>query len=245
MIAWRSGDGVLEAAAAGATVFRYRFGPEVWKPYVESLRLPAGPELLADAPPDHPHHHGLWYGHGRVEAGGRFHDVWLERPGCGRIAHAGLELGSAGFVALGNWQAADGAVLARDRRSFQLEVAPDRLVVHLEYELCGDGVRLHGTNESGLPLVRPAPWLAARGGGRVRDSEGRTGEGEIFGRAAAWIDCVGPAGGLRLVDDPANLGRPTRWFVRDYGPLGPNDGLFDPAPRALPLRLRYTLEARP
>jgi hypothetical protein len=240
----RAGPESIEAVAAGEAVCRYRFAPGLWKPYVQVLRLPGGPNLLDDAPADHPHHHGLWFGHGRLEdASGGLHDVWLERPGCGRIVHLDLTAAPTGWVARAEWRAADGRPLARDRRSFRFEVGGDSVVLALEYELEGPGVRLRGTNEAGLPLLRPAPWIAARGGGRAHDSEGREGESGIFGQPAGWVDCSGPGGGLRVHGDPGNLGRPERWFVRDYGPFGPNDGHFDPEPRPLPLRLKYTVVA--
>jgi len=243
-----SGDGVT-ALAAGEVVCRYRWGPDRWKPCVDTLRLPAGPNLLEDAPADHPHHHGLWFGHGRVEGpDGRVHDLWLEREGCGRLAHTGLSTSRDGWSAEAEWRAADGGVLARDTRTFRLTLEPARLILRIEYTLSGAGIRLHGSNEAGLPHLRPAPWIAAHGGGRATDSEGRAGERGIFGREAAWVECAGTAGGatwaLRVLDDPANLGRPTRWFVRDYGPFSPNDAHFDPQPRSLPLHLRYTVLAR-
>lgn len=235
----------VEVRADAEAVLRYRFGAPLWKPYVQSLRLPGGPELLADAPEDHPHHHGLWFGHGRVEARGELHDLWLERPGRGRLVHTGLTLGVDGFRATADWLGADGRLLARDRRTFRVALGSDELALQIDYQLEGEGVRLHGSNEAGLPHLRPAPWIAARGGGGARDSEGRRGEKEIFGQSAAWVDYSGSGGGIRVLDDRANLGRPTRWFVRDYGPFSPNDGFFDPQPRGLPLHLRYTVVAHP
>ena len=246
MITYRVHGDALEASdASGFVLLRYRFGGHLWKPYIASLRFPGGPELLEDAPADHPHHHGLWFGHGRVEVGGRMHDLWLEGPGRGRIVHTGLTVEADGFVAEAAWHTVDGQVIARDRRGFRMDLGPEGLTLRIEYVLEGEGVRLHGSNEAGLPHLRPAPWIAARGGGVARDSEGRSGEKEIFGRPAACVDYSGALGGLRIVDDPTNLGRPTRWFVRDYGPFSPNDGFFDPEPRPLPLRLRYTVVAHP
>jgi hypothetical protein len=248
--AWRLGlvadDEGLRVLVHGEEVARYRYGADLWKPYLFPLRLPGGPCLLDDGPADHPHHHGLWFGHGRVDADGAVHDVWLERPGAGRIVHRGLELLPDGWVAAAEWQAADGAPLARDRRTFRLAVSADRLVVRVEYALWaaeGRTVRLRGTNEAGLPLVRPAPWLAARGGGRVVAPDGRAGEAELFGRPAPWVDAQGVrdgvAWGLAFVDeDPETL-----WFVRDYGPLGPNPAYFRGEATSLPLRRRCALVA--
>lgn len=242
------GRDALTVSWGGALLCRYRHGGHLPKPYLHPLHVPGGPDLLEDAPGDHPHHHGLWFGHGRVEeAQGGSHDLWLERPGCGRIAHDGLVLLPDGWEARGLWLAPDGRPLARDRRTFRLTVEADRVTLALDYRLEGPGIRLRGTNEAGLPHLRPAPWIAARGGGGAVDAEGRGGEAGIFGQAAAWVDYSGSwegtRYGLRVHDHPENPGHPTRWFVRDYGPFSPNDGFFDAAPVALPIRRRYTVTA--
>jgi len=243
-----NGPDALRVSSGGALICRYNHGTALWKPYVFPLHVPGGPNLLDDAPGDHPHHHGLWFGHGKVhDAQGASHDVWLERPGCGRIDHANVVLLRDGWEASATWRAADGHPLARDHRTFRVEVGADRVTLHVDYRLEGEGVHLQGTNEAGLPHLRPAPWITAQGGGGARDAQGREGEAGIFGRPAAWVDYGGTLDGtryaLRVDAHPENLGRPPRWFVRDYGPFSPNDGFFDGEPVALPLHYRFTVIA--
>lgn len=238
------GDAVL-IRQGEETLLRYCSGP--WKPGISTLRLPGGPDLLEDAPADHPHHHGIWFGHGRLLTPDGLVDCWLEKPGCGTIRTTALRAAAGGWEAAAEWLDPDGRVVARDERRFALSLASDRLVLQIAYRLEGEGVRLRGSNEAGLPHIRPAPWIAVRGGGRSRDSEGRAGEAGILGQAAAAVDCSGSRDGriwgLAMRDDPGNLGRPTRWFMRDYGPFSPNDGFFAPEPVALPLTRRYTVIA--
>jgi hypothetical protein len=51
--------GRVEFRYGDEVVLRYRATPDSRKQYVEELRTPNGVSLLADAPPDHPWHHGM------------------------------------------------------------------------------------------------------------------------------------------------------------------------------------------
>ena len=46
----------------GQPILRYMFDPRQYKPYVAGFSAPGGRNILRDAPPGHPHHHGLMYG---------------------------------------------------------------------------------------------------------------------------------------------------------------------------------------
>src|SRR5882724_10376990 len=103
----------------GQEYTRYQFCPSRWKPYLYPLRAANGLSLLADAPTDHRHHHGLWVGHGRVDDA----DFWLERHTSGKILHVKFvkldKSGeTAGFTALNHWEAASGDVMLKETRSF-------------------------------------------------------------------------------------------------------------------------------
>jgi hypothetical protein len=100
--------------------------------------------------------------------------------------------------------------------------------------------------------VRLATPMTSAAGGRLRDSAGRVGEKEIWGREAAWCDGSGVASGHRvgvaLFAHPANEHR-SRVHARDYGlivlnPFGRRDfGQGDeqrvPLRRGEKLRLRF------
>src|SRR5215475_13400674 len=109
-------NGQLIVRIGGQEYTRYQYGAPRWKPYLYPLRAANGLSLLADAPTDHRHHHGLWVGHGRVDDA----DFWLERHNSGKIVHQGFENitnGKVGsFVAKSDWFAPDGTVKLRDKR---------------------------------------------------------------------------------------------------------------------------------
>lgn len=47
--------------AGESPVLQYRYNGVPFKPYVKELYTPGGVNVLLDAPPDHPHHHGLMF----------------------------------------------------------------------------------------------------------------------------------------------------------------------------------------
>ncbi len=244
--------GQLVVRIGGQEYARYAFGADRWKPYLYPLRAANGLSLLADAPTDHRHHHGIWVGHGRVDD----HDFWLERHNSGRIVHKGFEkivsggeLGS--FTELCDWISPKGSVILTDTRTITFHDTPVEARL-FDFELIlraptQNPVTLHPTNEAGMPHTRVAEGLTARSGGVLNNAEGKKNERETYKQRSPWIDCSGKLGrltcGIAVFDHPANPDFPTPWFTRDYGYFSPNYGFFqeDPivvAPRR-PLRLRY------
>ncbi|HEY2892588.1 MAG TPA: DUF6807 family protein, partial [Pirellulales bacterium] len=78
--------------------------------------------------------------------------------------------------------------------------------------------------ELGLGL-RVASPLAVKNGGRLTNSDGLSGEKQVWGKQADWCDYSGEidgqAVGVLLVPDPANFRR--SWFhARDYGFVAAN-----------------------
>ena len=60
-------------------VMEYRYGGDLFKPYVSKLFSPRGVNVLRDQIADHPHHHGLMFA---VSVDGV--DFWAETKACGR-----------------------------------------------------------------------------------------------------------------------------------------------------------------
>lgn len=110
-----------------------------------------------------------------------------------------------------------------------------------------------GQSNFGLLAVRVAKNISAHfGGGRLLSSENRSGEPEIFGQAARWVDYSGPAPpnehdvpreGIAYLDHRDNPSFPSHWHVREDGwmcaSLCMNSSLV--LRRASPLHLRYGL----
>ncbi|HEY8498744.1 MAG TPA: PmoA family protein [Limnochordales bacterium] len=251
-------DRAAVVRAPGGSVLRYVAGePPKRRPYVHPISLPGGPELTADRPPDHVHHHGLWVAHHRVESRGRIDDFYLERGPEGEIVHVGYEDvadsgDTVGFTALHRWVAPDGYSPLEDRweiRVGQYENGDVFIDFGLTLLAVEETVRLHTTNEGALPLIRVAPWLSGQNGGLITNSRGATREWMTFGRRAEWVDYSGPDAsgtwqGIAIFDHPSNPSFPSPWFTRDYGPFGPAPNCFDGdfviAPWR-PLLLRYRI----
>jgi len=225
-------------ATAGGEVVRYTIGPR--RPYLHPLRLPGGPPLTADAPADHPHHHGLWVGHHRVDSGHRCDGFYLERPEDGRIVHLDYSEVVAsgpvvGFGAHHRWEAPDGYAPLADYWDLRCGLYPNGdlwLDFRLTLWATASEVCLRSTNEAALPLIRVAEAIDGRHGGVLTSSRGGRGERFTFGRRAEWCDYAGPAlgdrwAGLAIFDHPANPAFPSPWFTRDYGPFGPHSNYFD------------------
>jgi hypothetical protein len=231
---------------------RYHFGANRMKPYLYPLRAVNGLSLLADAPTDHRHHHGIWVGHGRVEET----DCWQERHNSGRIVHrrfAEVESGETEghFTEECDWLDTENGLLLRDTRSFRFYDMPaESRIFDFEITLTapeGKTATLQPTNEAGIPHIRVAESLSPRGGGLLINAEGKRNERQTYRQRSNWVDCSGKLGrivcGIAVFDHPDNPEHPTPWFTRDYGPFSPNYGFFLSEPIEIdaerPLRLRY------
>ncbi len=237
----------------GEEYAQYHFGEHLWKPYLAPIRADNGLSLVADAPIDYRHHHGLWIGHGRVNG----EEFWHERYNSGRILHRTFEEVVSGDVGAWTetceWVAFDGTTQLQDRRRFTFYDMPaDRRAFDLDFTLsapAGASVRLDPTNEAGLPQIRAAEGLTGRSGGQMKNSEGQTNESGTYRRSASWIDCSGRLGrhtaGIACFVHPHNRDYPSQWFTRDYGPFAPNSAFFQEEPVEItperPLRRRYRI----
>ena len=247
-------NGQLIVRIGGQEYTRYQFGLPRWKPYLYPLRAANGLSLLADAPTDHRHHHGLWVGHGRVDDA----DFWLERHNSGKIVHKTFEkivsgADTASFTALNDWTAASGDVMLKDTCTFTFYDEPSEARA-FDFEIVVQSpdkrsVTLYPSNEAGLPHIRVAEGLAVKTGGTLTNAEGKINERGTYKQRSAWVDCSGRLGrlecGIAVFDHPGNPDHPTQWFTRDYGPLSPNHGFFQEDPIVItptePLRLRYRI----
>lgn len=261
MLSLRETPNGLDILVNGATVLSYADGSAGRKPYLHPLALPGGPVLTEDSPEDHLHHHGAWFAHHQVLVGGASWDFYLERGNAreGRQVHLSYDrLVSSGdivgFRAHHQWVPPTETPVARAtwdvRVSAEISGPEPRVLVDWDIMLAAvnEPLTLLPTNESAMPLIRPAPGLAVRGSGQLLNSRGQRNEGETFGRPAEWLDCSGLIGeqrcGIAIFDHPRNPAFPQPWFTRNYGPFGPHFSYFTPPlviPAWKPLLLRYRL----
>lgn len=248
----------------GWVIFRYLADGGAARPHLATICGPSGRNMVEDAPVDHLHHHGVWWGHGDVNGV----DYYLELPGSdgpanrGRVEHVGWRhIVDApprfGFVEDVAWRDHLGNTVITETRSVALHLVDER---HLTIDLASTymaqvDLAFGDTKESVLPGIRIAEALSGALGGTISNSRGGIGERDTFGLPAEWVDVSGArtphnrgeplVEGIACFDHPANPGHPTRWFTRAYGPVSPFSGHHFYEDRALPagdtLRLRHRL----
>ena len=234
---------------------RYRFGPDLQRPYWFPIKGPGDRSLTRighpHGPDHHRHHYSVWIAHQKVDG----HSFWEDDTGH-RIVCRGVRKyhdgdDAAYMVSDNDWLAGDRVVLKERRRC---EVRPDEggawfMIVDVELSAPGSEPVELGATPYGMFAVRMAKSIGvADGGGRILDSEGRVGENEVFRKPVRWVDYSGRAdrdslGGISLLDHPMNPSHPTPFHVREDGWMGAS--LTHKAAITIepgkPLRLRYGL----
>ncbi|GGG11163.1 PmoA family protein [Paenibacillus abyssi] len=226
----------------GKLFTRYLYSGHVGKPYYYPLIGPHGKTLIQDAPDDHLHHHGLWWGHDDVNG----HKLYHEFRGEGRQVHRKFLTMTGGPVfgqltALIDWQDEHGELLLQETRSVRIyNLPPESRYMDLATELyaLNGEVRFGDTKEGGFPFIRVNEQINGHHRGVITAASGKSGESEIFGTVTEWVDYSGELffgmkredgeavkeyiqAGIAAFAHPANETFASQWFVRDYGPFTP------------------------
>ena len=233
----------------------WHFATRYPRPFLYPLVDPHGEPLTRmghPAAPDHDHHRSVWFGHRSV--GGV--DFWSERSGGQHIRQTTWIHYQDGddaalmAVRLGWFDAHGVKLLSQDLVLSLTELDDGEYLVELQSEFRAEPTELVlGKTNFGFLGIRVARGVSARYGyGELQDSEGRRGEGEVFGRAARWVDYSGITAANRLAgisyfDHPSNPRHPTLWHVRDDGWMCASFCMQAPLVlhRGRALRLRYGL----
>jgi len=244
------------------TVF-YVGGKDLNRPYLHPLRSASGKVVTRSFPAgqvpgesvDHPHHAGVFYGHGDVNG----FNYWAiqnvpTKPDAtmGRIVlkevgpvRSGKESGSVDVVL--NWLKPDGKTLLTEARRMTFYAQPTLRIIDFDFDFTAiDKVVFRDTKE-GTFALRVAGALdelqskdtrdpASRG--KLTNAEGGVGEANVWGKRSAWVDYSGTLEGEKvgivMMDHPGNPRHPTYWHSRAYGlhsinPFGVHDFLNDKA----------------
>lgn len=249
----------------GSERTRWHFGSRYPRPFFYPFNGPSGASLTRMGHPgaaDHDHHRSLWFAHHSVngidfwsdESAARIRqDAWYCYQDDGEQAIMAVRLG---------WYD-DGALHVMDQdviaalRALPMQEYLLEIQVELRPGPDASSVRLDKTN-FGLLAVRVAKSLSAHfGDGILTSSTGQTGEQQLFGKTARWMDYSGPlvvgdrtsrrvvAEGITFHDHPDNPRYPAHWHVRSDGWMGAALCMDQPlvVETGRPLRLRYLLHA--
>ncbi|MEI7730156.1 MAG: PmoA family protein [Verrucomicrobiota bacterium] len=178
---------------------------------------------------NYPHHSSLFFGCDQVNGG----NYWQEGLDRGRIISKGVKIVTGQgrevvFEQQCSWERPGAESPFDDQRRIRL-AAPTRELRYIDFEITLTpkiDVVIRKTNHS-LFSARMKPGLSVKGGGRLRNAQGDSGEKDTFGKTSPWMDARGKNGdaveGLAILNHPKNRWSIPQWFTRDYG-------FFSPAP---------------
>jgi Methane oxygenase PmoA len=235
------------------TVF-YIGGKDLNRPYLHPLRSASGRVVNRSFPAgqlpgettDHPHHAGLFYGHGDVNG----YNYWAIQnvptppskadATMGRIVldrvvsvRSGRESGSLDVVF--NWLAPDGKRLLTESRKMTFHAHPELRIIDFDFDFVAvdkDKVVFRDTKEGTFamrmataleePPAKPQP--AANGPertGTLANAQEGEREAGVWGKRSEWVDYSGQLDGEKvgvvMMDHPDNPRHPTYWHSRGYG----------------------------
>jgi len=241
----REGDRI-DILIGGQPFTTYCFGPAAAKPYLFPLRSALGTVVTRGFPivsnipgedHDEPHQRAMYFAHGDING----YDFWGEAEFARWSHHSASTFGRTVFRTLDELHSGDDS--ADLRAEFDL-VTSERKKIAEEtqaYTFSGDehvriidckftihanhGPLRMGDTKEGTFAVRVVKALAPPAGHMI-NSDGATGEKEIWGRRADWVDyygnVAGESVGVAILDHPENLRHPTFWHARQYGLLAAN-----------------------
>ena len=230
----------------------YISGKDLNRPYLHPLRTASGRIVSRSFPAgqlpgettDHPHHAGLFYGHGDVNG----YNYWAiqnvplsaSKPNAtmGRIVlkevlsvKSGKESGSVDVVF--NWLTPDGKPLLFETRKMTFYAHPELRIIDFDFDFQAAGKVVFRDTKEGTFAMRMATALeeppAKQPGeasvpartGKLVNAQGREREANVWGKQSEWVDYSGNLGGepvgVVMMDHPDNPRHPTYWHSRGYG----------------------------
>ena len=240
------------------TVFHVA-GKDLNRPYLYPLRARSGKVVTRSFPAgqlpgestDHPHHAGLFYGHGDVNgynywaiqnvptASGRG-SATLGRIVLKELVSAKGGNGSGTIDVVLDWLTPEGKPLLTEKRKMTFHAHTDLRIIDFDFDFAalGEKVVFRDTKE-GTFAMRMATPLEERHPstpGKLVNAQGGEGESKVWGKRSEWVDYSGELDGEKvgvvMMDHPGNPRHPTYWHSRGYGlhsvnPFGVRDFLND------------------
>jgi hypothetical protein len=233
------------------TVF-YIGGKDLNRPYLHPIRSASGKIVNRSFPAgqlpgettDHPHHAGLFYGHGDVNG----FNYWAiqnvpiasspANANMGRIVlknvvsvKSGKESGTVDVVL--NWLMPDGKPLLTETRKMIFYAHPELRMIDFDFDLAAIGKVVFRDTKEGTFAMRmatvleePPPKDQAKATGPPRtgmlvNAQGGEREANVWGKRSEWVDYSGQLDGEKvgvvMMDHPGNPRHPTYWHSRGYG----------------------------
>lgn len=238
----------------GIELTRYHYGTHACRPFLYPVMGPESGRSLTRMghphdPLTHRHHYSVWLSHQFVNGA----NFWEDNTN--QVVHQRIEkiedgMESASVTVYNHW-CSGGKILMGERRQLTvLLLAQNEWLLLIDSCLeAAQGDVILGQTGFGLIGVRVAKSIGVNdGNGILRNSEGATGETNIFRLPAKWVDYSGAitsnhVEGITLMDHPKNPDHPSPFHVRSDGWMGCCLNLAAPhsIARGRSLSLRYGL----
>lgn len=221
-------DGYLSISAGPHEITRYYFGELATKfkrPFFYPLNVGAVNVVRGypmDPHPgetnDHPHHTGLWFGHGDVDK----LDYWMNTPVKPTVSFEKFLVRESGPVLARIASVDQWGEHITETRDVAIYNAGEEVLMDwtITLKATSKPVVLGKTKEGGFS-VRVATELTGPGGGKMTDALGGEGEPAIRAKTAFWADNYGVINGktvgVALINHPTSFRAPSDWHVRAYG----------------------------
>lgn len=240
----------------------YHTAPTQSRPFLHPVLGPGGlpvtrdfpmkdvPEEKASRDQDHPHHRSFWTAFDEVSGV----DNWSETAGKhGYTRHQEFVDKTegpvwGGFRARASWTARDGRKILDEVRAVRVyNVGSGFRLLDYNVNLAANhgDAEFHDTKEGGILAWRVFHTMKEDQGGRMVNSVGQSGEKNVWGKPASWLDYSGQVKGrtvgVAMMDHPGNTNHPPRWHARAYGLVGVNPfsvGSFEPGKPKTTYRLK-------
>ncbi len=225
------------------TVWEFHYGAQRPVPYFHPVALVDGTVLTELGPPDHRHHHALWFAWDKLNGV----DYWSE-PNAGRTVVVGSKptLGrknDARFDMQLEYVPPSGSAVLTENRTITVS-APDAQGSYYidwrgEFTAGKEPVFMKGGTAGGGYAGMSVRIANTTTGWKLIDSEGRQdiAEGEFarntHGKRARWMDfsvtdkATGKEGGIAILEHPTSFRHPSQWhnLINPKQPFG----YFSPA----------------
>jgi hypothetical protein len=236
----------INVLIAGRPFTTYYFDPGVAKPYLFPLRSAKGTVITRSFPMlsdiagevlDEPHQRAMYFAHGSING----FDCWGEAAFPKWSNHSARTFGRAVFRKLdqmiGGAESGalrvtfdlvkpNGETIAEETQAYTFLGEENSRTIDCEFTIhASEGAVEFGDTKEGTFAIRLVKALDSPPGHMV-DSSGATGEKEIWGKRADWVDYYGNVSGedvgIAIFDHPENFRHPTYWHARAYGSLAAN-----------------------
>jgi Methane oxygenase PmoA len=256
-------DGMqIQVTVDGKPFTTFYFGPDQPKPFLHPLRSASGKvvtrgfpmEKIAGEPADHPHHRGVFFGHGKVN-GFNFwaNEFALRDKTSGRVVLKDVTTAKGGkksgaIAATFDWNEPGGRLILTEKRTMKFYSDPNLRVIDFDFLLIPNGKVLFGDDKEGFFAVRVHPGIQEeKSGGKMTNAEGKQSEAQVWGQPSNWVDYAGTvdgeALGIAFFDHPANLRHPERWHARGYGLFSVNPFMLSDVTKDKTTNADYVLDA--